>query len=149
MNKSLEELEYFDMIKSKILKYIFYKKRTEKEIINKFSSIYDMNVLESVIDNLKELGYIDDMNYIERAIKEFMALKSLSIKEIKYKLISKGIDLKLIEKYFSNNYNMLHNYEIESAKKIICKKNNSLTEVELRNYLFKKGYMEDTIKEVL
>ena len=73
-------IEEFDKLKTKILKYIMYKKRTEKEVIQKFSSSADQNLLEDVIEHLKEIGYINDENYIERAVNEFMAINTLSIR---------------------------------------------------------------------
>ena len=84
-------IEEYDKEKTKVLKYVIYKKRTEREIRTKFKSIIEENMLEDILEELKENGYISDEIYIERAVNEFMALKNLSIKEIKYKLISKGI----------------------------------------------------------
>ena len=83
-------IEEFDKLKTKVLKYILFKKRTENEVRQKFISDQG-ELLNDVIDDLKENGYIDDSNYIQRAIREYMNLKNLSIKEIEYKLISKGI----------------------------------------------------------
>ena len=84
------KIEEFDKAKTKVLKYIFYKKRTEQEIKNKFSRVIEENLREDVIEELKQIGYIDDEKYVLRAINEFMALNTLSIKEIKYKLMSKN-----------------------------------------------------------
>ena len=81
-----DNIEEFDKLKTKILKYIMYKKRTEKEVIQKFSSSVDQNLLEDVIEHLKEIGYINDESYIERAVNEFMAINTLSIREMKNKL---------------------------------------------------------------
>ena len=81
--------EEFDEAKTKILKYIMYKKRTEQEIRQKFETM-DYNILEDVIEYLKETGYINDNEYIKRTINEFKALKNLSIKEISYKLLYLG-----------------------------------------------------------
>ena len=79
-------IQEFDNIKTKMLKYIMYKKRTEKEVRQKFSSTVDEILLDDVIENLKELGYIDDLRYVERAVNEFVAINTLSIREIEYKL---------------------------------------------------------------
>ena len=88
MYNDIENLELFDKLKTKVLKYVLYKKRTEKEVRQKFSSSdVNQNMLEDVIENLKENGYISDEKYIERAINEFMALKNLSIFEL-YSLFS-------------------------------------------------------------
>ena len=141
-------IEEFDEAKTKVLKYICYKKRTEYEIRNKFSRIYQNNLLEDVIEELKQIGYIDDTNYIIRAINEFMALNNMSMKEIKYKLLSKGIKSNLIEDYFSEDYDNLLEYEITSAKKIAVKKS-SLEKQDLKKYLMKKGYKEESIKEAI
>ena len=88
-------IQEFDNIKTKMLKYIMYKKRTEKEVRQKFSSSVDEILLDDVIENLKELGYINDLRYVERAVNEFVAINTLSIREIEYKLYSKGISKSL------------------------------------------------------
>ena len=78
-------IEEFDQLKTKVLKYIMYKKRTENEVKRKFSN-EDSELLEDVIEHLKEIGYINDKSYVERAVAEFMNLNNLSLKELKYKL---------------------------------------------------------------
>ena len=57
----------YDKNKTKILKYIMYKKRTEKEIIQKFSNTIEKDMLEDIIEELKENGYINDKLYIQKA----------------------------------------------------------------------------------
>lgn len=142
---SIEEL---DKAKTKVLKYIFYKKRTEQEIKNKFKATIEDELLNDVIENLKELGYINDVNYIIKAINEFKALNNLSIKEIRYKLMTKGISSNIIEDYISENYESLLQYECVSAKKIVTKKSN-LERQDLKNYLIKKGYKKESIEEAM
>ena len=142
---SLEEL---DFAKTKILKYIAFKKRTENEIRLKFNKVIDEELLDDAIEKLKENGYIDDSNYIKRAINEFMALKNLSIKEIKYKLMAKGLSKNLIDDYISNNLDTLIDYEIQSAKNIAIKKS-SLEKEDIKNYLLKKGYRTESIDEAM
>ena len=145
----LEELEKKDKLKTKVLKYIMYKKRTEQEVRKKFSDIEDYDLLEEVIDDLKENGYINDDSYIEIAIAEFINLKNLSLKELKYKLMSKGLDKDLIDDYFYNNTDKLEEYEINSAKNIINKKSNNMEEQDIIQFLLKKGYKMDSVKEAI
>ena len=52
--------EEFDKQKTKVLKYILYKKRTENEIRTKFITSIEENLLEDIIEYLKEAKYIDD-----------------------------------------------------------------------------------------
>ena len=139
-------IEEFDVTKTKILKYLLYKKRTEFEIRRKFSNSVEENLLEDVIQELKENGYISDENYIERAVNEYMAINTLSLKEIKYKLLSKGLNSNIIEQYVDKNIEELNIYEINSAKKIINKKSN-IEEKDIKAYLYKKGYRQDNIKQ--
>ena len=140
--------EEFDNAKTKVLKYVLYKKRSENEIRSKFSMTIEENLLDDVIEYLKEADYIDDTIFIEKTINNFIALKNLSLKEVKYKLLSKGIDKSLIEDYFYANKEELEEYEIKSAQNIINKKASSMDEEEIKNYLLKKGYKSDIINEI-
>ena len=79
-------IEQYDKEKSKVLKYILYKKRSKQEVKNKFHTTIESEMLNDIIEELEENGYIDDSNYIERAVKEYVALNALSLKEVKYKL---------------------------------------------------------------
>ena len=83
-------IEEYDKEKSKVLKYVLYKKRSKKEVQNKFYNAIENEMLHDIIEELEENGYIDDNDYIERAINEFMALNNFSLKEVRYKLMSKG-----------------------------------------------------------
>lgn len=141
-------IEEFDKCKTKVLKYILYKKRTEQEIKNKFSNEIDENLLEDIIQYLKEAKYIDDKEYIKKMINNFMILRNLSIKEIQYKLLSKGLNKSDIEDYICENKEELENYEIKSAKNIIDKKDNLESE-EIIHFLLRKGYMIDNIKKAI
>lgn len=143
-----EKLEEYDRNKTKVLKYVIYKKRSENEIRRKFQNDIDSNMLEDIIEELKENNYISDTQYIERAVNEFMALKDLSLKQIKYKLQSKGISNDLIEDYFSANREDLNEYEIKSAGNIITKKYDEPAEEIIQN-LLKKGFEYDNVKEAL
>ena len=143
---NISNIEEFDKEKTKVLKYVLYKKRTEQEVRQKFSSSLNENLLEDIIENLKENGYINDENYIEKAVKEFIAINTLSIKQIKNKLYNKGLNNYIIDTYFNNHQESLQLYEINCAKKIILKKQSQMEKEEIENFLYKKGYNPDNIK---
>ncbi len=138
----IEKLKEFDTQKTKVFKYITYKKRTEQEVRKKFKGQIEEEMLEEIIEYLKEAKYLDDYEFIEKQVREYMNLKTLSIKEIKYKLLSKGLDRKLIEKYIEKNYEELNEYEQKCVEKIKIKKS-ELTEEEIKQYLYRKGYKID------
>ena len=142
-------IEEFYKEKTKVLKYIMFKKRTEYEVRKKFSSTIDNEMLDDIIDYLKEAKYINDEEYIKKLVYEFINLKNLSIREIEYKLVSKGINRNIIEDYIYNNRDDLEEYEIKSAKNIINKKSSSMEIEEIKQYLLKKGYKSENIKEAL
>ena len=143
----MHTVEEFDKAKTRVLKYILYKSRSENEIRTKFQNDIDENLLEDVIEYLKEAKYINDNEYIRKTINNFQNLKNMSMMELKYKLIAKGLEKSLIEDYFYENKEELEQYEIKSAINIIQKKQKDLEEFEIKNYLLKKGYKQDNIKE--
>ena len=143
-NEQYKELEEFDKLKTKVLKYVLYKKRTENEVRQKFSENTG-NLLNNVIEYLKQENYINDFSYIERCVNEMQRLKNLSIKEVKYKLLAKGLSSRLIDDYICENKEEMLEYEINSAKTILIKKQNTMEQEDILNYLRKKGYMEETI----
>lgn len=142
-------IEEFDKEKTRILKYILYKKRTEQEIRNKFSRELEENLLEDIIEYLKEAKYINDNEYIEKTINNYVAMKNLSIREIQYKLIAKGLNKNQIEDYISKNKEELEEYEKKSASNIIYKKSGSMELEEIKQYLIKKGYKSENINAAI
>ena len=142
-------VEEFDKGKTKILRYILYKKRTEQEVRTKFQKDIEENMLEDIIEYLKEAGYINDKEYIEKTVNNFMVLKNMSIKEIKYKLMSKGLNKNDIEDYIYENKEKLEEYETKSARNVIYKKSTSMEQEEIVQFLLKKGYKKDSINNAM
>lgn len=148
VQRDKKQIVEFDELKTKVLKYIVYKKRTEKEVRQKFSSSsVDQNLLEDVIESLKENGYINDDSYIQRAMNEFLAINTLSLKEIRNKLYAKGLESDIIDTYFLNHEDQLEEYEIACAKKIAIKKQNQMERQDIENFLYRKGYSKESIQE--
>ena len=143
----MEEIEEFDKLKTQVLKYVLYKKRSEAVIRQKFSKNAG-KMLDNVVQYLQENNYINDDLYIEKAVNEFQRLKNMSIREIEYKLLSKGIDKNKIENYIYNNKEELTEYELNSAKNIAIKKQNQLEKEDIILYLKKKGYTSETIRMI-
>lgn len=142
-------VEEFDKYKTKVLKYIMYKKRSEYEVRNKFSTTIEESLLEDIIEYLKEAEYLNDKDYIKRLVSELMTLKNMSIKEIKIKLASKGLERNLVEDYMYAHKEELEEYELKSARNIVYKKLNSMEKQEVKQFLFKKGYESHNIEQAL
>ena len=142
-------LEEFDKEKTRVLRYILYKKRTENEVRTKFGKTIEENMLDDIINYLKEAGYIDDKEYIRRTVNNFIALKNLSIREMKYKLLAKGLSKNDVEDYFYENKEELEEYEIKSANNLIYKKSTSMGKDEIKQFLLKKGYKLENINRAM
>ena len=142
-------VEEFDNKKTKVLRYILYKKRTEQEIRTKFQKEIEENMLEDIIEYLKEAGYIDDKEYIRKTINNYMILKNLSLKEMKYKLLAKGLNKNDVEDYIYENREELEEYEIKSARNLIYKKANTMEDEEIKQFLLKKGYKIENINNAM
>ena len=140
--------EEFDLNKTQVMKYILYKKRTESEVRKKFCHTIEENMLDDIIEYVKEAGYINDKEYIKRLVNEYMALKSMSIREIKNKIYSKGIYADDIEDYLYENKEELESYELKSAEKLANKKR-GMEPQKLKLYLVNKGFDTDTINKLL
>lgn len=143
----LDRLEKIDKLKTKMLKYILYKRRTEKEVLEKYKD-EESDILEEAVETLKELGYIDDNDYVRRYIHDIMLLRNISIFEIKYKLYSKGISEDILDNYISKNEDMLEEYELLAARNILEKKKNTQEKEEIILYLKRKRYMPSTISKI-
>ena len=142
-------IEEYDNAQSKVLKYILYKKRSKQEVKNKFYNSIEEEMLNNIIDELEENGYIDDFNYVERAVNEYIALNNLSLKEVRYKLMAKGINSGLIDEYFSKYQERMQEYEVYSARNLIIKKEKQMDENTLMQFLLKKGYKSDNIRQAI
>lgn len=146
IERDYEYLKEFDKNKTKMMRYIMYKKRTENEVRTKFKGQISQDMLEDIIEYLKKAGYINDQDYIDRAIMEFKNLKNLSIREIIYKLYNKGLSKNVVEEYMEKHIEELEEYEKRSAENIILKKKNQMEKQDIMNYLLRKGYKKENIK---
>lgn len=77
-----------------------------------------------------------------------MSIKNMSIKEMRYKLISKGTNANLIDDYFIKHNDELIQFEEKSAQNIYCKKSKTMDIQEIKTYLLKKGYKQESIKAI-
>lgn len=141
-------VEEFDENKTKVMSYVLYKKRTEYEVRKKFCSTIEENMLDDIIEYIKEAGYINDAEYVKKLFNEYMNLKSMSIREIKNKIYAKGVYVDYIEDYISENREMLDEYELNSARKLYAKKIKLSEPKKVKVYLLNKGFTQDVLDKI-
>jgi regulatory protein len=142
----------FTEAKSKALKYISYKKRSSYEVTNRLLALgFNEKVTNNVISYLEESDYINDYEYAKKYIKYLSENRVLGIKRIKAELKKKGISNVIIEEHLDE----IDTSEYHKAEKLIKKKFKLIKEINIRetekikNFLYKKGYTNETINSVL
>ena len=99
----LEELQAeseLERAQEKALSLVERQKYTKRQLTNKLKSAgYLPTTIEMVIKKLEEYGYISDEDYAGSFIR---SVSNKSIKELKFSLVSKGINNEIIEKAIEN-----------------------------------------------
>lgn len=139
----------FEIGKDVAIKYIMFKKRTEKEVINKLEVLnYSPNIIDKIIDYLKETDYINDERYVNKYFEELKKVKNWSVRHVKQDLYNRGCECTIPD-------NDLMNYEIQSIKNLYGKykvKYPDASEEETQEFikaLRNKGFMYDNIKKII
>ena len=135
------------ILSDKLMKYVVFKKRTEKEIRDKCKMMkYEDDYIDEAITYLKENEYINDERYIEKYIQNIIKLKRCSINEIKIDLLKRGIADDLIDKYIDEE---LEAFEEESAKILAEKKIKTMEVEKIKRYLLNKGFSYSNVSKAI
>ncbi|HOQ38480.1 MAG TPA: RecX family transcriptional regulator [Acetivibrio sp.] len=93
-----EEIEFikknvtFKTVKSQAVKYLSYRLIAEAQLFDKLKNKgYDEDIIWDVINELKSIGYINDLIYAEKYVYDRVKLKPKSKKMLKMELLSKGV----------------------------------------------------------
>ena len=137
------------IIDDKIMKYVLFKKRTEKEVRKKCAMLnYEENYIDEVIEYLKEAGYINDSIYIQKYINDVMKLKHMSTAQIRMDLMQRGIDSDLIEGCINDE--RMSQYEFESASYLVNKKLKAGEDIDkIKRFLLNKGYSYSNVAKAI
>lgn len=147
---NLEEELRYDNFKSRIVRNLLLRLKTEKEVRDKYSRYDDSDLyLERAIEEIKEYGYIDDEKYARLYIQDAIILeKRNSIFELKQKLIQKGVSSNYIYQAISENEEELNELEQKVIKKILYNKRKK-EEDKVISYLYRKGFNTRNIQNAV
>lgn len=147
---NLEEELRYDNFKSRIVRNLLLRLKTEKEVRDKYSRYDDSDLyLERAIEEIKEYGYIDDEKYARLYIQDAIILeKRNSIFELKQKLIQKGVPSNYIYQAISENEEKLNELEQKVIKKILYNKRKK-EEDKVISYLYRKGFNTRNIQNAV
>lgn len=152
-NKLLTDTEYYD-IYNKTIKYILKKRRSEKEIkIYLIKNNLSNDKIEKIINKLKDINLINDMEYCKAYINDRVYLSKAGINKIRNELIEQNISLNIINKELNLIDQSLFNDRLE--KMIINKINsnkkysNLYLKNKILNEMIKLGYEKDNILYII
>lgn len=137
------------------LNFLSYKLRTEKEVVTKLKAKnFSYEIIADVLDKLKTLDLIDDVNYAKVFINDKINLTNYSKKRIINDLYLKGIDKRVYQDYLDEVFG--YNMEFDKATEAVETKINIWKEkyqgYELKNkiitFLLQKGFNYDVAKQV-
>lgn len=129
----------FEEAKEKAVKYLVLALRTELEVRNKLKKInVEDDVINDVIEYLKEIGYIDDSKYVDSYLRQSINIPKYSLYEIKMKLIQKGIDKNLVHKKIEE-FNGKE-YERLLIEKLLNGKLKNMEPLKQKAYLYRRGF---------
>ncbi|MBQ9267871.1 MAG: RecX family transcriptional regulator [Clostridia bacterium] len=136
------------ILDNKLMKYVLFKKRTEKEVRQKCKQLdYTEDYTDEIIEYLTEAGYINDEVYVQKYNQNVIKLKKCSVFEIKMDLMRRGVDDDLIEKYIDDS---LYEYEEECAIELAQKKYRSENDMDkVKKYLINKGYTRSNVSKAI
>jgi regulatory protein len=142
-------------IKQKAFRLLGRRQHSTSELRTKlWQKDYDKSLIESVISDLNENGYLNDEDFIREFVAAKSKFKNWSLKRIKSELIKRGITEKNIELILNKmNINAdVENAMIQAKKRYKSLSKRKLEPKELRNklaaFLFSKGFDYDLIKDV-
>lgn len=134
-------------LKEKAIKYIGISKKTEFEVRKKLKNISDdEETIDKVISYLKELGYIDDLDYIKSYIRQNVNMLKYSKYELKQKLLQKGIKASIIEEKFETE--LPFDYERNVIYKLVNGKLKNYDDIKKKEYLYRRGFKLDGLGEM-
>lgn len=135
-----------EIAKQKAIAYIVKSKKTENEVRLKLKKLgFDIDIVEEVITYFKNLGYIDDNEYVDAYMRQCMRLQNYSLFEIKNKLLQKGIKKDIIEKKIQKFEDKNSNYEKNIVEKLLNTKLKNMEEIKQKQYLFRRRFKNISI----
>ena len=149
-----QEGEYL-FLKKKALDALARRRLSEKELRRKLKSVPKSSTyIERLVDDLKKMGLIDDLNYAAAVIHTLQVGGSKSKRYIKSKLYQKGVDSETTDKAVEAE---LAEYdETEAALKIAEKKFKSVKNLpvlkakkRIADFLLGRGFNWDDINNAL
>lgn len=162
-NKIISGSEFGKLFNS-ALNFLSFRPRSEWEIRQKLKTkTQNQKTMAEVIDKLRHIGQADDEAFIRWFMDQRKTFRPKGNRAVKYELLKKGLESKLIDKIFAqeSQNSETKTSEVDLAMKAVSKKahlllpkavdSKSLFEVKnkLQRFLLSRGFGYDTVKETV
>jgi len=145
-------MDDFEKFYNKALKFLSFRPRSEKEIIDKLKSKKaSEDTIKKIIEKLKEYKFIDDLEFAKAWVNSRIKTNPRGWRLIQSELKLKGISKEIIDNIYDSGKVI---NELEMAKKLVEKKvpryrNLSKQKLyqKLGRFLLSKGFNWDIIKQ--
>lgn len=153
-----ETIEYikstvnFRDARSKAVRYLTLKIRTEKEVQDKLKDEgFDRECISRVINELKAIGYINNQLYAQKYVFDRSKLKPMSKRMMKQELLSKGVSEEIADEVLSDWKAEDSDVARNLVKRRFGKYDLSDEKILRKAYMFlaHRGFTRDIIREVL
>lgn len=135
MNNSEENIYARD----KAIRYIGISKKTEYEVRKKLKGLkVTSSVIDEEIEYLKELGFLDDKDYVKSFVRQSEKMQNYSIYEITNKLLQKGIKASIIDEEIELLKET--DYEQKVVDRLVSGKLKDYDELKQKQYLYRRGF---------
>ena len=143
-------------IKQRALSFISRRYHSQKELFLKLKiKSYDERLINVVLSDLKQKGFIDDRVFASHYIEEKLNKKKWGKNKIKSGLISKGVDSKTIDGLLQEFENSKSEFDLAyelGEKKLSQLKKRNLDDKKLQNriysFLISRGFSFEVTREV-
>lgn len=146
------DTEVYSAARNAAVSFLAMKLRTSSEVSQKLSDMgYEEATIERVVDNLKEINYIDDYNYACKYISEKSKLKPKSMKLLSMELSQRGIPDYII----SSAFDEFELDEGEVALELLRKKYSKYSEFDeklvnkMKAFLVSRGFSYSQISKAI
>lgn len=143
-------------IKQRAFRYLGRRQHSTSELRIKLKQKgYETELINQVLDDLKQKNYLDDTKFAEMFVEEKIKLKLWGEQKLRSELIKRGINSEIISDILRNKItdeDKLNNAMIIASKKYNTLRNRNLDNDVIKrmliSFLNSRGYNYDVIKEV-
>lgn len=137
--------------------YLRFRPRSKKEMVDYLTKKakryrWPEDIVGKAIEELVELGLIDDVKFCEWFVEQRSAIKPKGIFLLKRKLSQYGVPKEVVDEYFASN----EQDEVQMATKAVLFRWNQWKSLEKRErflkasaFLSRRGFRYDTIKKTV